>query len=78
MNRKYGEAIYSTYPFNDLDGGSAGLELRKVIEVSEVNLARVVFWDALGQFFFEAREIDIPLVILEEFIAEAKEVVNVK
>ncbi|MCU0676500.1 MAG: hypothetical protein MUE69_27370 [Myxococcota bacterium] len=39
---------------------------------------RIVFWDAVGQFFVEPLIGEIPLEILEEAAAEAKRAVPVK
>jgi len=35
-------------------------------------VARIIFWDACGQFVLETFGAEIPLGIVEEFIAEAK------
>jgi hypothetical protein len=35
-------------------------------------VARILFWDASGQFCFETFDTDLPLEIVEQIIAEAK------
>lgn len=39
---------------------------------------RIVFWDAVGQFFVEQLVGEIPLAILEEAAAEARRAIPVK
>lgn len=77
MNRQYSNAHYATVPVNDLKQGFTGLELLRTSKGREDRVARVIFWDASGQFFFETLGTDLPLVIVEELIAEAKTVVEV-
>jgi hypothetical protein len=41
-------------------------------------IARVTYWDAGGQFSFEMFVKEIPLVIVEELIAEAKRTITIR
>jgi len=73
MNRDYSNAHYVTLSVNGGKEGYAALELHQTIKGEMKRVARVIFWDASGQFFFETFNIDIPLEIAESLIAEAKE-----
>ena len=73
MNRDYGDANYSTLRVEENLQGYAGLELYRIRQGKKDRIARVLFWDAAGQFFVETFEADVPLDILEAVIAEAKE-----
>ena len=76
MNRDYSNAHYSTLSVNDRKEGYAALELHRTIKGETKRIARVVFWDASGQFFFETFNVDIPLEIAEGLILEAKETIK--
>jgi hypothetical protein len=78
MNHEYGNARYTTSAVRDRKEGYAGLELHQTSKGDTKRVARVVFWDASGQFFFETFNSDVPLVIVEELIAEAKNTIKVK
>jgi hypothetical protein len=52
--------------------GFAGLELLRTCRGKRDCIARIVFWDASGQFSVETFQTDVPLEIIEELIAEAK------
>jgi len=78
MNREYGDARYTTSAVRDRKEGYAGLELHRTSKRDTKRVARVVFWDASGQFFFETFDADIPLDIAEELIAEAKKTIKVR
>lgn len=53
------------------DDGYIGRELHRNNDV----VARVVFWDAEGQYSAETIG-EVPLAILEELIAEAKDLIS--
>lgn len=76
MNRDYGDAHYETRFVDNKQEGYAGLELYRTTKGTNGCVARLLFWDASGQFFFETFKTDIPLSIVEELIAEAKTVVK--
>lgn len=76
MKRDYSNAHYSTLSVNDRKEGYAALELLRTIKGETKRVARVVFWDASGQFFFETSDTDIPLEIAEDLIAEAKRTIK--
>lgn len=76
MNRDYSRTHYKTPSVNDKKEGYAALELHRTIKGETKRAARVVFWDATGQFFFETFNVDMPLVIVEEFTIEAKKTIK--
>jgi hypothetical protein len=43
-----------------------------------VRVARVVFWDAVGDFFLETFNTEIPVQLAEDLIAEAKATIKVR
>jgi hypothetical protein len=78
MNRDYGNAHYTTFSVNDRIEGCAGLELYRIINGEKKRVARVIFWDASGQFFFETFNVDLPLEIVEQLIAETKAFIRIR
>jgi hypothetical protein len=78
MNRDYSNAHYTTFSVNDGKMGYAALELHRTAKGETKRVARVVFWDASGQFFFETFDVDIPLEIAEDLIAEAKKTIQIQ
>lgn len=77
MDREFAEARYSTkLSRDDAEGWIALILLCQVAHKSET-VARVVFWDAAGQYFLETAGGELPLVIVEALIAEAKASIQV-
>lgn len=72
MDRQFGEARYSSTLVRDQVDGFVGYDLMRIQGGYSTHIARVLFWDACGQFFVETLGTDVPLPILEEVIAEAK------
>jgi hypothetical protein len=72
MNRKWKGALYRTDLVTSTDEGWAAVELHKEDARGTAIAARIVFWDAEGQFTLEALDPELPLEIIEELIAEAK------
>jgi hypothetical protein len=77
MNRDYGDAYYVSALAEDKAQGWIALELHRTQRGKKDRIARIVFWDASGQFFVETFNADVPLAILEELIAEAKATIRV-
>jgi hypothetical protein len=76
MDRQFGEARYaSTFVSNQADG-CAGYDLMHIQDGNSTHIARILFWDACGQFFVETLGSDVPLTILEELIEEAKSTIK--
>jgi hypothetical protein len=79
MNKTWDNAQYSTIVASDNEDGWTALELRMQAGTDVPKLiARVVFWDAAGQFSFEMSAKKIPLRIVEELIAEARATIKVR
>ncbi len=72
MDRQYGGYRYTSHFVEDTTDGYGGYELIKIGFGEKVPIARVIFWDAIGQFCVETLGGDLPVVILEELIDEAK------
>ncbi len=76
MDKVYADARYSSCRVQDLEQGYVGLELMRASrqgDGSKQRIARVVYWESCGEFFVETFGTDVPLPIIEELIAEAKE-----
>lgn len=41
-------------------------------------VARLIYWEANGEFLLETFDTDVPLVVIEELIAEAKSEIKLK
>jgi len=81
MNRDYGQWHFTTAQVSDNKDGYAGLELygKSLSKPAPARrVARILFWDACGQFYFETFETDIPLEIVEDLIVEAKTTIKVR
>jgi len=78
MNRNHSNAHYSTLSVNNRKDGCIALELHRTINKETRLVARIVFWDASGQFFFETLNVDIPLEIAEELISEARRTIKIQ
>ena len=72
MDRQFGEARYFSSMIEDCAEGYVGYELLRTQYGKSQQVARIVFWDASGQFSVETFGTDVPLAILEELIAEVK------
>ena len=80
MHRSWAEYRYTTKRVDDPSEGWAAIELHRAKNGSAATnrVARVIFWDAQGEFFIEAFGEEIPLSIAEELIAEAKTEIRTK
>jgi hypothetical protein len=77
MNRKHGPATYTTRSVADRAAGSAGLELYRDVNGRTECAARLLFWDASGQFNLQTFS-EVPLDIVEQLISEAKQAIKTK
>jgi hypothetical protein len=48
----------------------------RIQDGNSTHIARILFWDACGQFFVETLGSDVPLTILEELIEEARSTIK--
>jgi len=80
MVRTHGEYVFTTKVVEDRREGYIALELlcTRRAEGQESRAARVVFWDASGQFWLETFGTDVPLEIAEQLIDEAKRTIKVR
>ena len=78
MNHQFGTSLFTSLPIADAGAGFAGLELSRTDKGKTMPVARIVFWDACGQFVLETLGTDVPLEIIEDFIAEAKSTIKVR
>jgi hypothetical protein len=76
MNREFRDGFYTTTFVEDAQQGFAGQELHRVRKGKEC-IAKIIYWDACGQFSLETFGAEIPLEILEEFIAETKTTIKI-
>lgn len=72
MDRQYGDARYTSCMIEDRKEGYIGLELRRLRHGISDRIARILFWDASGQFSVETLGSDVPLDVLEELLLEVK------
>lgn len=78
MDKQHVDAHFSTALFHDDNGGLSWLELRRRVKSRTKVVARVVFWDAEGQFSLEMRVSELPLDIVEGLILEARDSIKVR
>ena len=69
---------YTTTTTSDTAEGWTALELTRRKGASIERAARVVFWDAEGQFSLEMLIRELPLAVVEELIGEAKATIKVR
>ena len=78
MDRQYGDIHFVSKMVQDLTDGFVGYELLQTQHGKNSCAAKVLFWDASGQFFVETLGCDVPLEIIEELISEAKANIKVR
>lgn len=78
MNRRHKNALYTTQSTQDLREGWFALELHREIAGASQRVARVVFWDAEGQFALEATTCELPLTVVEDFLGEARATIKIQ
>ncbi len=72
MNRQFHGSQYTTCLQSNNDEGWIAVELHRSRAGQSVLVARVVFWDADGQFTCETLGREVPLIVLEDLIVEAR------
>lgn len=71
MKKNHGVYVFSTKQIVDNQEGCFGVELYRSHDGKSQLVAKVVFWDAEGQYSVETMS-EVPLTILEELIQEAR------
>jgi heme-degrading monooxygenase HmoA len=71
MERKHAVALFRSMKVEDRDEGYIGLHLYREQAGSRQLVAKIIYWDAEGQFTAETMG-EVPLAILEELILEAR------
>jgi len=78
-DRQYGIFRYTTRLTHDNTEGNSALELHETGKDTDTKrVARVVFWDAYGDFFFETFDAQVPVVVAEQLMAEARAAIKVR
>ena len=78
-NIKYGIDLYSICFVEETEvEGFRGFELMLTTEgfVGSQRVGRILFWDANGEISFETFDRDVPVVVIEALIAEAKSLIK--
>jgi hypothetical protein len=85
MRMLYSSDEYDTEFFQDLVDGFGAFNLfrlrQKKYQVGgekRVLVGRITYWDAMGDFCVETFSTDVPLVVFEKLIAEAREVIKTR
>ena len=72
MKRIHGRCEFGSVYVEDRKEGWGGFDLYRREEGKQARVARIAYWDASGEFVIETFEGDVPLIIIEELIHEAK------
>lgn len=72
MRKQWKSALYSTDLASNHEEGWTALQLHRQGGGQGSVVAKIVFWDAEGQFVLETSSVELPLSIVEEFITEAR------
>jgi len=80
MDRQYSIYRYTTRFVENNKEGSSALELDQTSEKDgqTKRVARVVVWDAFPDFFFETLGCQIPAVVAEQLLAEARLMIKIR
>ena len=79
MDRRCNHSHYwTTSPVSDRKAGSTTLHLHGKFEITEqatqaTVVAEVIYWDAAPGYFLQTFGSEVPVEVIEELIAEAKE-----
>jgi hypothetical protein len=79
MNRPFGRLhFWTTSPVSNCCDGFTALRLHRDLDGTTALVAEVVFWDAVGQYFLQTFQTDVPVEIVEALIAEANDLIPYK
>ena len=73
MRRVHGRLEFTSEYVEDRDDGWGGFDLYRLENDQKQRVARIVFWDAAGEFVLETFGGDVPLAVIESLIEEAKQ-----
>ena len=76
VKRIHGRFEFESAYVEDRRDGWGGFDLYRLENDQKQRVARIVFWDAAGEFVLETFGGDVPLTIMEELIAEAKRTIK--
>jgi hypothetical protein len=78
MEMRHATEFFRTHPVEDIVEGSVGLDLQCTTDGKSTVVARVLFWDATGQYYVNTFDnVDIPVVVMEALIRATKEHVGI-
>jgi hypothetical protein len=79
LDRQYGRDRFTTKPpVVDRTDGFTALRLYQTVNGSTTVCAEIIYWDACGQFVLQTFEKEVPLDVIEELIAEAKDTIRLR
>ena len=78
MQKQWKSALYSTELTVNHEEGWAALRLHKQAGGQDSVVAKIIFWDAEGQFVLEPSSAELPLNVVEDFISEARATIKTK
>jgi hypothetical protein len=76
MKRIHGRFEFESVYAEDRRDGWGGFDLYRLEDDKKQRVARIVFWDAAGEFVLETFGGDVPLTIIEELVDEAKRTIK--
>jgi hypothetical protein len=76
MKRIHGRYEFESTFVEDRRDGWGGYDLYRLENDDKQRVARIVFWDAAGEFVLETFGGDVPLTIIEALIDEAKQTIK--
>jgi len=76
VKRVHGVFDFESEFVEDRSEGWGGLDLYRLEDSNRLHVARIVFWDAVGEFTLETFAGEVPLTIIEELIQEARRTIR--
>jgi hypothetical protein len=73
MELQHGHERYWTIPYADNEAGCAGLELVRERFGKSATVARLLFWDAAGEFAVETLGCEVPLPVIEAAVVAVRQ-----
>ena len=76
MKRTHGRFEFASEFVEDRRKGCGGYDLFRIENNQKQRVASIVFWDAAGEFVLETFGGDVPLIVIEALIDEAKQTIK--